>query len=332
MIIGDRLTPARAESRPQRNLTPRETSLNLAMSSSSVQRMVMLKTTLHTLWRRQRRWLYGALAMVTALSLGLGSPQPAQAIPWLELIFRGAQILQLSNISDRQEVALGGQINDQITQQLWRNRTPIVRDPAINAYVNTLGRRLAETSARPTIPYTFQVVDNRDVNAFATMGGFVYINLGLMLLAENEAELASVVSHEIAHIAARHAINQMRDQAIRSGLLSAAGLDASRAVQIGVQLAMDLPNSREAELEADRLGIANLRNAGYAPTATVTFMQKLQQQGGNRFVPTILSTHPATGDRIRLLQQDLRNNPPLPHQADGLDAQQYQNTLRQLLS
>jgi len=292
----------------------------------------MVRNLLLTLWRRQRRWLYGALALVTALSLWAGTPQSAQAISWLELIFRGAQILQLSNISDRQEVAIGSQIDRQIARQLASNRTPIIRDPAINDYINRLGGRLAQSSARPNIPYTFQVVDNRDVNAFATMGGFVYVNLGLMLLAENEAELASVVAHEIGHIAGRHAIEQMRDRAIRSGILSAAGLDASQAVQIGVQLALELPNSREAELEADQLGLANLRQAGYAPTATVTFMQKLQQQGGNRFVPTILSTHPATGDRIRILQNNLRGNPPTLDQADGLDSQQYRDTLRQLLS
>ncbi|NJL03077.1 MAG: M48 family metalloprotease [Spirulinaceae cyanobacterium SM2_1_0] len=292
----------------------------------------MFKNVFVTLWRRQRRWLYGLLAFVTAFSLWAGTPQSAQAISWLELIFRGAQVLQLSNISDRQEVAIGSQINQQISQQLARNRTPIVQDPAINYYINQLGRRLAQTSARPDIPYTFQVVDSRDINAFATMGGFVYVNLGLMLLAENEAELASVVGHEIGHIAGRHAIDQMRDRAIRSGILSAAGLDASRAVQIGVQLALELPNSREAELESDQLGLDNLRRSGYAPTAMVTFMQKLQQQGGSSFVPTILSTHPATGDRIRILQRELSANPPAPNQTGGLNSQEYRNTLRQLLS
>lgn len=304
----------------------------MMMMSLLARRPLMMKNLLLTLWRRQRRWLYATLALVTALSLWAGTPQSAQAISWLELIFRGAQILQLSNISDRQEVAIGSQIDQQITRQLARNRTPVIHDPAIDSYINQLGQRLAQSSTRPNVPYTFQVVDNRDVNAFATMGGFVYVNLGLMLLAENEAELASVVAHEIGHIAGRHAIEQMRDRAIRSGILSAAGLDASQAVQIGVQLALELPNSREAEFEADRLGLGNLRQAGYAPTAMVTFMQKLQQQSGNRFVPTILSTHPATGDRIRILQNNLRANPPNVNQADGLDSQQYRDTLRQLLS
>ncbi|NEO26128.1 MAG: M48 family metalloprotease, partial [Kamptonema sp. SIO4C4] len=266
---------------------------------------------------------------VTAFGLWAGTPQATQALPWLELLLRGAQILQLSNMSDRQEVALGEQINDQLTAQLAENGTPILDDERLTRYVNNIGQKLAAQSDRPDIPYTFQIVADRGINAFATMGGFVYVNAGLMALAENEAELASVVSHEIGHIVGRHAVNQMKDRAIAAGVMSAAGLDRSAAVQIGVQLALNLPNSREDELEADQTGLEDLRAASYDPRAMVTFMQKLQQQSRGR-VPTILSTHPATDDRIAILQQALAENPPQPDENQGTNAQAYTNNIKPL--
>ncbi|MCW6036420.1 M48 family metalloprotease [Spirulina subsalsa FACHB-351] len=290
----------------------------------------MFKQLSHWLWRSKPRWLYGVLTLVTAFSLWAITPQAVQARSWLELLIRGAQVLQLSNISDRQEVAIGQQINEQLGVQLRRRGTPLMTgNRTLNAYVNELGNTLVQGSERPNIPYTFQVVADRDVNAFATMGGFVYLNAGLLLLADNEAELASVVAHEIGHITARHAIRQMRSQAITQGLLSAAGLQQDQAVQIGVELALNRPNSREDELEADRLGLDMLRRANYEPTAMISFMQKLQRQGGQ--IPTFLSTHPATGDRIRLLQEALRQNPPTETEVRGVATAPYQATIRQLL-
>ena len=287
----------------------------------------MLKKFSHFFWRKKQRWLYGLLSIVTALSLWLGTARTSQGISLIELILRGAQIIQLSTISDKQEVSLGSQINEQITVQLARRGTPIVKDPALTHYVEQIGN---PHSDRPDIPYTFQVVADPGVNAFATMGGFVYVNLGLMALASNEAELASVVSHEIGHITGRHAIKQMREQAITQGILSAAGLDTSQAVQIGVQLALSLPNSRGDELDADKTGLQTLRESGYAPQAMVSFMAKLGQQGGAR-LPAILSTHPATGDRVRILQTMLQENPPQSSEVGGMDNRSYENFMRRYI-
>lgn len=284
----------------------------------------MLKSTLKTIWRSHRRWLYGLMAGITATSLILVTPQPAPAAPWWELLIRGAQILQLSNMSDQQEVNLGGQINQQLAAQLARNGTPISRHREATAYINQIGQRLVPNSSRPDIPYTFQVVEDKSINAFATMGGFVYINAGLMFEADNEAELASVVAHEIGHIANRHAVQQMRQRAIQAGLLSAAGLDESAAVQIGVQLALNLPNSREDEFESDNTGLATLRKSGYAPEAMVSFMQKLQRGGAP---PTFLSSHPAVGDRVQALAREIQQNPPSANERDGLNNQAYSNIL-----
>lgn len=286
----------------------------------------MTKRFLSSFWRSYRRWLYGSLSVVIALSLWIGTPKPTQAIPWWEILMRGVQILQLSNISDEQEVALGGQINQQITNQLWRNRTPISSHREATVYLNQLGQKLAATSDRPDIPYTFQIVEDRDINAFATMGGYVYINAGLMIEAENEAELASVVAHEIGHIVGGHAIAQMRERAIQRGLLSVAGLDQSAAVQIGVELALNLPNSREDELESDRLGLENMRRAGYSPSGMIAFMKTLQQRSGGS-PPSILSTHPAVSDRIRALEEQLVQKPPQSYEVGGLDNVAYRNTI-----
>lgn len=282
---------------------------------------MMLQTLLGSIDRLRRRWLYGLVSTLVALSLILSTAQPSPAIPWLDLILRGVQVIQLSNLGDRQEVELGRRINDQLTRQEFR----VVRDASIRDYVDQIGQRLAPLSSRPTLPYVFQAVESDQVNAFATMGGYVYVTTGLMETADNEAELASVIGHEIGHIAARHAVEQMREAAIASGLVSAAGLDRNTAINLGVELAIRRPHSRQAEFEADQLGLRNLVSAGYAPGAMVSFMQKLE---GENSIPTFLSTHPATGDRIIALQRQI--DPATANQGIGQDAATYRSRIQAL--
>ncbi|MGJ3250675.1 MAG: M48 family metallopeptidase [Elainellaceae cyanobacterium] len=270
----------------------------------------------------RRRWFYGLMSLVMSCTIIVGTARPAPAIPFLDLIFRGIQVIQLSTLSDRQEVALGRQINEQLVNQEFR----LYGDPTINRYVDQIGQRLVPYSDRPDIPYTFQVVQDNQVNAFATMGGYVYITTGLMRAADNEAQLASVVGHEIGHIAARHAVEQMREAAIAQGLMTAAGVDQNLAVNIGVELALRRPNSRRDELEADQLGLENLRRAGYAPSAMVAFMEKLLDQGGSP--PRFLSTHPATSDRIEALNVAI--DPATANVGDGLDEAAYTSRTRGL--
>lgn len=273
--------------------------------------------------RDRKRWLYASLSLILTLSIGLTNIRPSYAVPWVELLLRGVQVIQLSSISDKQEVALGKEINQQLTSS---GQAKLYRDRAINNYIEQIGQRLAKTSQRPDIPYTFQVVDDKNINAFATMGGFVYINTGLILAADNEAELASVIGHEIGHIVGRHAVEQMRQRAVSQGLLSAAGLNRSQAVQIGVELAVSRPNSRSDELEADRFGLENLKKANYAPAGMLGFMQKLLQKGGS--VPSFLSTHPATQERIQKLQQQI--DPATAKIGDGLNEQAYRQQINSL--
>ncbi len=271
----------------------------------------------------RRRWMYGIVSLIFAMGIVVSNPQPTKAASWIELLIRGAQIFQLSNISDKQEVQLGKEINQELIKS---GRAKIYRKEEINRYVNQIGQRLARTSERSNIPYTFQVVDDKGVNAFATAGGYVYVNTGLMKRAENEAELASVIGHEIGHIVGRHAIEQMREAAIAQGVLSAAGLERSQAVQIGVELALNRPNSRGDELEADRFGLDNIIKTGYAPSGMVSFMKKLLQ-GGNSS-PTFLSTHPATSERIKRLQQSIGSKNA--NAGNGLNSRAYKNKIRSL--
>lgn len=273
--------------------------------------------------RYYRSMLCGLLAFTIAVGFSLNSVRPSHALSWLELMIRGIQVVQLSTISDAQEFELGKSINQELIDS---NRAKISNNTEISAYIDRIGQKLAKNSDRPDLPYTFQVVDDDSINAFATMGGFVYIHRGLILAADNEAELASVVGHEIGHIVGRHSIEQMRNRAISQGLLSAAGLDRNNAVQIGVELAVSRPNGRSDELEADRFGLENIVRAGYAPAGILGFMEKLLQQGGSP--PSFLSTHPATSERIKILQELI--NPQTANVGDGLDNRAYASRIRSL--
>lgn len=279
--------------------------------------MMLMRFSLHKkLWKRS---IYPLVALMVALGLIVGQVQPAPAFSWLDLIFRGIQIVQLANVSDRQEMALGSQIN----QQLLRREVRLYRDRDLTDYVDEIGQQLAEVSKRPPsdqFQYTFQVVDDKSVNAFATMGGFVYVNTGLLKAADNEAQLASVLAHEIGHITERHAIKQIRQTAIAQGLASAAGLDRNVLVGLGVNLALRLPRSREAELEADQVGLKMLGEVGYPQSAMVEFMQKLMKGSSP---PEIFSTHPATSDRLVAMERSF--NPVYADNDIGTDPAEYRD-------
>ncbi|MBD2425702.1 M48 family metallopeptidase [Phormidium sp. FACHB-1136] len=271
-----------------------------------------------------RRGLYVVMALVLAMGIGLATPTPSQA-NLLELLFQGVRYIQLSNMSDRDEVALGSQID----QQLKAQGVTIYRgNPAINEYVNAVGQRLAATSDRPQIPYTFQVVADDSINAFATTGGFVYIQTGLLRAAANEAELAGVMAHEIGHITGRHVINRMQQAAIANGIAGALRVRQDTLVNLGMQLALELPNSREAEYDADRRGFVNMGRAGYDTTGFITFMQTLERRGGTP--PEFLSSHPNPGNRVSNLQAMHNEGTFAANAGVGTDAAAYQAIIRGL--
>ncbi len=274
----------------------------------------------------QKPWFYPFISVIIATLICLVTPATTRAIDagqLLPFILQGVQVIQLSNISPRQEVDIGKQINE----QLLTSQVKLNRNSALNRYVQQLGQRLVANSDRPDLPYTFQVVEDDAINAFATLGGFVYVNTGLLKTADNEAELASVMAHEIGHIGGKHLVKQMRQKALASGLASAAGLDRNQAVAIGVDLALNRPRSRGDEYDADTRGLRTLTSSGYAPSGMVSFMEKLLKKGSS--VPTFLSTHPATGDRIKALQSAINNLPKSG--GAGLDNSNYQANIKALL-
>lgn len=269
-----------------------------------------------------RRVGYGLASMALVLGMGVGSMQPAQA-GWFDLLIQGVQVYQLSNMSNSQEVDLGKRINSQLVNQ---GQVKLYKNQYVNNYVNTIGQKLAAVSDRPDLPYTFQVVEDDSVNAFATLGGFVYVTTGLIEAADNEAELASVIGHEIGHISERHAVEQMRQAAITQGITGALGVNRDRLVNIGTQLALQLPNSRRDEYEADIDGFETIGRAGYDQSAMATFMQKLVRQGSP---PEFLSTHPDARNRVTALQQ-LDQAEALPQATAGLSTQNYTSNIRPL--
>jgi beta-barrel assembly-enhancing protease len=250
---------------------------------------------------RSRSQLPKGLWVVTALaaSVAIALPHPAQSVPITDLIFRGIQVIQLSNLSAQQERELGGQIHRNLLSQGVR----LHEGQTLNRYVTSIGQRLVETGSRRNMVYRFQVVDDDKVNAFATMGGRVYVTTGLIAAADNEAQLASVLGHEIGHIEEKHLVKQIRKTMIAQGLTTAiTGSNRSQVANIGVSLLVSRPQSRSDEYEADREGLRILRDAGYATSAMPAFMRKLISGNGT---PTFLSTHPAVPDRVGRLEKEI---------------------------
>ncbi|MEO0756374.1 MAG: M48 family metallopeptidase [Cyanobacteria bacterium J06648_16] len=269
-----------------------------------------------------RRTTYGLLAFFVTLGIGLVNPAPSQA-GLFDLIFNGIQVLQISNMSDEQEVALGADIN----QQLMATEFRTYNNSQINNYVKSIGDRLVPYSDRPGIPYTFQVVNDDSVNAFATMGGYVYVTTGLLAEADNEAEVAGVIGHEIGHIAYKHSLERMKQAAISQGIAGALGLGNDQLVGLGVEVALHLPASREAEYASDEHGFVTMGEAGYDQSGMVTFMQKLVREGGSP--PEFLSTHPHADNRVDSLQ-DMLDDEAIAGANNGTDASYYSSQVSAL--
>lgn len=281
---------------------------------------------IYPLTQRYSCYVYRCLGLIGAATVslaGLSQGQPARAdIDLLDLIFQGVRIIQISNLSDEQEIALGQEINRQILQQV-----EVYDNASITQYVDAIGQQLVSGVDRPQIPYTFQVIEDDRINAFATLGGFVYVNTGLLQAADNEAQLASVIGHEIAHVDRRHAIQQLQQAAIAEGILTAGGLDSNAAIGLGVELALHRPNSRAHELEADESGLSLLEQANYAPIAAVNFLKKLLDQP--QTTPDFLSTHPHPEERVEALEARL--DPATASTGQGLNNAAYRDRIRPLL-
>ena len=208
------------------------------------------------------------------------------------------------------EIALGKQMAQEVERQ-----AKIIDDPVIAEYVNRLGQNLVRNSDAK-VPFTIKVLDTDEVNAFALPGGFFFVNSGLILQTDNEAELAGVMAHEIAHVAARHGTRQATRGEIAQyatlPLIFAGGWTgyavyqaASAAIPLGF-----LKFSRGFESEADMLGLQYMYKAGYDPTAFVDFFEKVETLEKKKpgTLSKVFSTHPMTDDRIKAAQENIQEN------------------------
>jgi len=206
------------------------------------------------------------------------------------------------------EIALGKQLAQEVERQ-----AKIVDDPVIAEYVNRVGQNLVRNSDAK-VPFTIKVLDSEEVNAFALPGGFFFVNTGLMLKADTEAELAGVMSHEIAHVAARHGTKQ----ATKAELINIASIPlifmggwTGYAIRQGAGLAIPLgflQFTQGAEREADYLGLQYMYKAGYDPTAFVDFFEKIQTLEKKKpgTLAKVFSTHPMTDNRIKAAQDEIQ--------------------------
>src|SRR6202171_568219 len=207
------------------------------------------------------------------------------------------------------EIAIGKGLAQEVERQ-----AKIIDDPVIAEYVNRVGQNLVR-NADAKVPFTIKVIDSEDVNAFALPGGFFFVNSGLVLKAENEAELAGVMAHEIAHVAARHGTRQ----ATRGQLANIATIPlifmggwAGYGIRQGAGILIPmgfLSFSRAFESEADMLGLEYMYKAGYDPTAFVDFFEKIQTLEKTKpgTMAKVFSTHPMTDDRIRNSQKNIQD-------------------------
>lgn len=226
--------------------------------------------------------------------------------------------------SKQQDVQLGQENAAQVRKQM-----PMVKDPFLLDYVNRVGKRLANSQeARDSgFPFSFEVVADSSINAFALPGGPMFIYTGLLKAVDNEAELAGVMGHEMSHVILRHGTNQASKSKLIElpailGAQMAGGTMAGRLAQMGIGLGANsvlLKFSRTAESQADLMGSHLMAEAGYNPVEMARFFAKLSAQGGQR-APQFFSDHPNPDNRQSAIEQEVR---ALPRRNYGYETGQY---------
>ena len=210
--------------------------------------------------------------------------------------------------SPQQDVEMGRQVAQEAEREL-----PILNNRQAENYISSLGRRLAARAPGEKYPYQFKIVNDKNINAFALPGGYIYINRGIIERADNEAQLAGVIAHEIGHVAMRHGTNQASKAyvaqaplAILGGVLGSDSVGGVLA-QLGVGFATNsilLKYSRDAERQADLLGTQILYDSGYNPRAMVDFFEKIQAESKGR-AAEFFSSHPNPENRISGVQAEI---------------------------
>lgn len=239
------------------------------------------------------------------------------------------------NITEAHEIEIGRRAAIDIEMDF-----PLVEDSEVERYVSRIGQRLTRESGRSHIQYRFKVVNSDEVNAFALPGGFIYVSRGLIEAAENESELAGVLSHEIGHVVARHSVSQIRRAKITDLSVSALGpifgggvkailaKTAGRVVGKGVTMNY----SREDEREADRLGAKNLYDAGYDPRGMITLFERLSERREREpsLFEGFFASHPSLTERIDNISDLIASFPKKEFTVDSPDFMRVKDRLATL--
>jgi len=215
---------------------------------------------------------------------------------------------ELSLVSEQQEIQMGQEAAKDVA-----NSIGLYKDPNLESYVAGIGKRMAAVSERPNLPWEFHVVDDASVNAFALPGGFIYVTRGLLASINDEAELATVVGHEIGHVTNRHSVQQISKAQLAQlglGIGSIISSDIARFGQLasaGLSI-LFLKYSRDAENQADKAGFRYALNQNYdvrEMSKVFETLDRLSQVGGGGKLPEWLSTHPNPENRIEHIEQFL---------------------------
>lgn len=247
-------------------------------------------------------------SLAIALALGL-LPFAAQAQRDDPDAIGTRKVAHKSIISEQKEIAYGKEMSQQVDHQ-----SKLVSDPVLNEYVNRVGQNLARNSDLK-VPLTIKVIDDPTINAFALPGGFLYVNTGVVKSADEESQLAGVLAHEMAHVAARHWASQMTKQTLlQYAMIPLMFTPMSIGAYYGLSAAMQglpilfLKFNQKDEAEADYLGLQYMYKAGYDPESYVTFFGKVTEEERHMpgSVPEIFMDHPPTPDRIISCEQEIQ--------------------------
>jgi predicted Zn-dependent protease len=283
-----------------------------------------------------KQGLLFASMSVLGVACGTQAAQAPEATPqeWGTSVRAGqAEAEKLRNLTLEEEYKYAADFDAAIKDPARAKETGVTITTLENHeaydYINRIGQRLAAASDRPDLFYKFQVVQDDAVNAFATMGGYVYMHTGLMKSAQNEAQVAGVMAHEIAHITHKHALQSMANQAVYGGWVKGVGGLGGLVIGLGATVLFQLPGSRSFEFEADSTGFETMRRAGYPAEQMVEFFRNVLGKGepadGKR--RDWLSTHPDTARRVNALQMRLTNGDSRGY---GLNANEHQRILSKL--
>ena len=265
-----------------------------------------------------------AAALILILQAHSALAQPRKVKPGLNLF------------SIDQDIQLGKEYAAQVEKEM-----AVAKDPTLSGYIERIGKRLSAAPEAGQFPYSFKVVQDKAVNAFALPGGPTFVNTGLILAAQNEAMLAGVIAHEISHVALRHGTNQASKQqlitlpamlggAMAGGKGGLTGMLAQLGIGLGANSIL-LKYSRNAERDADILGARMMHQAGYNPIEMARFFELLEgETGKSSAFLNFLSSHPSHGSRVGEVQKEIRYLPKRAYDTGEGDFENMKKTARAL--